>query len=593
METLSPTSHERRICEYPESACSHVPCIHPRSFLCLPQSLRRRIYYEAGLYQERVISFSRPPKPPPPPPRQQTICIGGQMIQICPMTATWKFPNSTTSVTITYNLLFTCRTIYAEASSILYSASKFFIQYSDSQSLRALRNLTPHALSCLTHLTVHLNVASCGRWRCCIFHPGLQCRCQHDQPLAASSSQHQGILSEWQSTASYVTAHIKPSRLQLHFICDVEDLETGMCAVEPFLTMPLLADCSIRLSHKSNRALLDLARKMATRAVGNCLDEPTSAFRFLDLPLELRRQILEYTDLVTPLCEVEWNPEKGFYVPYSQSNCIESKYETCPPAFHYACQFRHCWYRSSGGCYCRRYHSAFSFSPKCNCWSLPISLFLVCRAMQEDVQAVFFMKNRFVITPAKGCTSVPKSTPSRLEISIFLTSIVPSNALGLLRFIEVVFPPFDEDYLRPHEPAYQDWLQTIDYVKDKLYLPTLTLRVYMADHAAHGNNVTLFRRRITKEQQRTILSMWVRTFRPLSKLNGMNRFFAHITLPYSSTPRGRRDRNERPDWYFEENRQWDQRVERLVMGDDYDSTLLKENEVRDSQWLVDAQTDQC
>ena len=35
METLSPTTHERRICQYLGSACSHLPCIPPRSFLYL------------------------------------------------------------------------------------------------------------------------------------------------------------------------------------------------------------------------------------------------------------------------------------------------------------------------------------------------------------------------------------------------------------------------------------------------------------------------------------------------------------------------------------------------------------------------------
>jgi hypothetical protein len=72
---------------------------------------------------------------------------------------------------------------------------------------------------------------------------------------------------------------------------------------------------------------------------------------------------------------------------------------------------------------------------------------------------------------SKGCT------PSRLEASIFLTSTVPPNALRFLRFLEVVFPPFDENYLHLDELAYQDWLRTIDYVSDKLCLPTLTLRV--------------------------------------------------------------------------------------------------------------------
>jgi hypothetical protein len=107
---------------------------------------------------------------------------------------------------------------------------------------------------------------------------------------------------------------MKPSRLQLHFFCDVDDLEAGMRAVEPFLSMPTLADCSIRLGQKANLALQDLARKTATGAVGCYSDEPRSPFRFLDLPQELRLQILEYTDLVTPLCEVERNPKSGFYV---------------------------------------------------------------------------------------------------------------------------------------------------------------------------------------------------------------------------------------------------------------------------------------
>lgn len=99
--------------------------------------------------------------------------------------------------------------------------------------------------------------------------------------------------------------------------------------------------------------------------------------------------------------------------------------------------------------------------------------------------------------------------------------------------------------------------------------------------------------KITGEQQRTIHRIWVRTFKPLPKLNGMSRFFVHVALPYAWTRTGLRDRTERPNWYYEQNRQWDQRVERLVMGDDYDSTLLKENEARDWQWLVVAKAGQC
>jgi hypothetical protein len=331
METLNLNINERGACTSLGSACSHLPCIHLRSFLCLPHSIRHRIYHEAGRPNKGdVINLNRPPDPAPQPPLPpspaQTMYVGGQSIQTRQISPKILHPSFISSFTVNYNLLFTCRAIYAEVSSILYSTHKFFIRYCDAQSLKALRNLTPYALSSLTHLTIHLNVASCGLRRCCIYYPGRPCRCKHDKPLATSSGQIEEILSKWQSTASSITAYIKPSHLQLHFICDVEDLE-----------------------------------------VGNCSDKPESLFRFLDLSLELRPQILEYTDIVTPLCEVEWNPEDGFYPPYSRSQCSDSEYEMCPLAFHYACQFRHCWYSSRTGCYCSRYHSAFSILSKCNC----------------------------------------------------------------------------------------------------------------------------------------------------------------------------------------------------------------------------------
>jgi hypothetical protein len=99
METLNPTTCERRICEYPESACSHLPCNHNRSFPCLPQAVRRRIYSEVGLYRERSIYFSRPQDPPSPP-------------LLAPFKAVHNVvPPFQTRTEILYNLLFTCRTI--------------------------------------------------------------------------------------------------------------------------------------------------------------------------------------------------------------------------------------------------------------------------------------------------------------------------------------------------------------------------------------------------------------------------------------------------------------------------------------------------
>ncbi|KAI0125433.1 hypothetical protein BJ170DRAFT_637582 [Xylariales sp. AK1849] len=488
---------QRRICEY-----LGVDCTHSLSFLVLSSAIRQRIYCEAGLVTDAYIN------------------LNGR-------------PHAATSdnLQLSYNLLLVCRVIYTEVSSIIYSSNRFFIRYRDSGNFEPLRNLRAPSLLLLAHLEVYLNVSSCEVDQpCCKAYPEhSRCCRKHDKPLTTSSRRHRAILLEWQNVAGYIIAHITSSRLRLHLICDVENDKVAKRIIEPLLNLPRLADYSIRLGQQPDPLLQDLVQQTAIRALGGRSDQSSCPFRFLDLPQELRYKILEYTDLVTPLSEVEWNPQKGFYLRYSVWRCNGAR--DCPPEVHYACQFRNCWENSNVRCFCRRYHSAYTSS--CNCWSPPTSFFLVCHALRKDSQAVFFKKNRFVITPAHGCNRVANNTPSRLEISLFLTEIMPPDAIGFLRFLEVVFSPFDTDYLRFHEPAYQDWLQTIDYISDKLHLPTLTIQVYMADHYPNGQGVTPFRNNMTREQGMTVIAMYARTLGPLRKLDRMSRFFVHLAWPFT------------------------------------------------------------
>ena len=89
------------------------------------------------------------------------------------------------------------------------------------------------------------------------------------------------------------------------------------------------------------------------------------------------------------------------------------------------------------------------------------------------------------------------------------------TALYLLRFLEVVIPPFDEDYLRAHEPAHQEWLQTIDHVKEKLNLLSLTVRIYMAGWKSSGSGPRPFHADMTQEQRVTFVRTCVRIVEPL------------------------------------------------------------------------------
>jgi hypothetical protein len=479
---------------------------HLPPFLCLPLPIRHQIYIDAGVLRRynNILYFN---------------------IDSCDHNST-----RLDAFRVSHSLLLTCHTIYTEISDIIYSRNKFSIRYKDAHSLKALRDLAPHSITRLTQLTVHLNVTSClSGGACWKLDTGLK----DDKSLESSL---ETILSEWQITALYIAAHIRPARLSLYFVCDVNDLETATRALEPLSSFPTLADCSIRLARQPDHILRDMAQQAAMRVMGY-QDRSNQTFPFLSLPCELRQQILQYTDLVTPLREIEWNPESKFHLYYSTAQCggpLHGEYPLqCPLNIHRACRFRNCWENSPQGvgCFCHEYHAAFS--SKCKCWSPPTSLFLVCKQLREDAQVIFFSKNRFIIRPPGTFICPVESTPTRLEISIFLTDIVPSHMLQFLRFLEIVFPPFHDDYLRPHEPAYQDWLKAVDYASELLNLPMLTLDVYFFDYLYHCEPTPDFRNNMTKEQGLKIVRTYARTLRPLSKLraNGLSRFSALASYP--------------------------------------------------------------
>ena len=128
--------------------------------------------------------------------------------------------------------------------------------------------------------------------------------------------------------------------------------------------------------------------------------------------------------------------------------------------------------------------------------------------------------------------------PTRLEVSVFLLDVVPRTALYWLRFLEVVIPPFDENYFRAQEPANQEWLQTIDHVKEKLNLSSLTVRIYIAEWKSSGSGPRPFYADMTKEQRATFVRTFRRIVEPLSELRGLKRCFVHIAWPFVWTAQG-------------------------------------------------------
>jgi hypothetical protein len=520
-----------------------------------------------------------------------------------------------------HGLLLSCRTIYAEAAALLYSSNWFIIRYHQRRSLESLRALTPHALAHLTNLKIVLNQVSChaqnlgdeGCGGCC----GLSSSCsgdwvpghQHDFPLDGTDQLAKRMLAEWQTTVIHLAPHLTPRRLELSLVCDVhpEEAEAARLVVAPLSVLPSLKDCHVRLCEGGKSAeLQQLAQETALRGRGilSTVSPASPALlrpRLLHLPREVRLRILEFTDLITPWKEVSWSRvRRGYWV--NQVPCFNREYYMgdCPPDLHHGCQFIQCALpavesQPTVGCFCRRWHSAFSTG--CRCWERPTPLFLVCRTLYQDATFVFYAANKFVVLDGPFACPVipwePRNYPyNTFAVSHFFRDIVPRHCLAHVRSLELVFAPFgytprsspQDDYA-----ALRDWRETVDWMKEKLNLPALTLRLMMAGHARYPPNGS---KEITKAQGNAVLAGYLRILGPLERLgaasdNGLTRFHAEMVWPWRWTDWAAEKAFSNADgqtWLQGKDRELRVRAERFILGKRYRDVAAREPPWSAWQW---------
>ncbi len=549
------------------------------SLLGLPPAIRRQIYLESGVCTGQRIDLS-------PRARVRYDSAGARCL-----VRHWRG---------LYSLLFICRTIYTELSHIIYSENNIIVQHSSrEEGFQAVRNLTTVSTSALRSLTVHLNGDPCCLYGCCGRHMDvLKISCPNrgcKESLANFGHYDQKLLEDWLRTLDYITANVKPFSLEMYLISDVHDHETALQIVHPIIKFAKFKRCVIRLCHDRDSALERLAEATALRAIGGQQLHESSPPRlsFLDLPREIRNQVLQYTDLVTPMKEVMWNPKDGYSVCYCISNFDEEAeaFFEKTSAISHSFKFRNCWATSRVGCFCRRFHAVSSSSSMCHCWSPPTSLFLVCHDILDAARMVFFSNNRFIITSSNGPNAIAETTPERLEASVFLTDVVPFTSLRWLRSLELVFPPFEDDYLRHTEPAYSDWLHTIDYIKNELHTPMINLHVHMADPETDNGTVVggrIYRPNLTGDQYMKVFAMYYRllkTFPPLDRFKG---FTMHLAVPFwwDETGYHRPQLTHETLQIYEKARVHMQEIcGREIIGDKIDQVLMDSNRRSDSQWL--------
>ena len=503
-------------------------------------------------------------------------------------------------------LLLSCRVLYAETAALLYSANRFVIFYSHHGSLNPLRALSPVSLASLTSLKIVLNQSSCHSPIDSYTYPPPCCdreqRCADDScctmkfhyhvhsyplldpsldlDLASAEVATQPMLSEWYETATYISPLVGIGRLDLSLVCDIDPqhlyaLSVGRLATAPIALFPQLKNCHIRLAKKWNRPLQQLAEEAVFQGCYASPHSPRPAKTspaLTTLPPELRQRILQYTDLITPWKEVTVSRQNHGYQ-LCRPPCTNEF--GCPPPIHHGRRLVECDSNVDGthvaaaarlpGCFCRLRHAAFSSI--CRCWAPPTSLFLVCHVLCRDAQFVFFSGNRFVVHDFDALMpwDLPYDVESypydRLFAPMFLRDIIPAHCLADLRFLELVFPPYDPRGW-PGRAVIQDWSDTVDWIRGKVDAAALTISVVMADFHYVPDDVHA---ELTKDQGLQIIKGYSNVLYflgPLARDDGLGGFHVQVAYPWRWTPENRQRHSL---WLAEEEQRLKEYAERFVL----------------------------
>ncbi|KAI8957554.1 hypothetical protein F5Y11DRAFT_360735 [Daldinia sp. FL1419] len=428
-----------------------------------------------------------------------------------------------------YNILQTCRAIHDEVQRIIYAENRFVVNREGTleDGFYHLGRLSPQACSALRNLYVHLHVEGQPRVYC-----------------PPTATLRPSWIKAWQTT------------LNLYLICDTGNDKKTRAVLRPLHDNPgILADCHIRLDEERYSLLCAVAQDVALRAKGIDPGLRKKPFRFMDLPQELCLRILKYTDLVAPRNEIEWTPELGFHTTSSyiwKSCCNEESDDYIDKLFDHENHFLDCEpeHVDTTGSFCSACHSSYSSS--CQCWIPPDSLMRVSRRMYAYAIDILYSCNRVILFSdpyAHASNLVQKDVIRRPEV------------LSHLRSVELVFPGFSPDlFLRPEDPTYADWKFAVDHLRAYANLNAMTL----VESSLVLDNREPFSR---------FLSVCGSAFlAPLTTLRdgGLNRLFVFLEW----------------DWHYKYLDELEVRLEKEVMGSDYDSCVVGKMEEYPSQWML-------
>jgi hypothetical protein len=450
-------------------------------------------------------------------------------------------------------------------------------------------------------------------------------------PLKLYSRCGKNAMKEWDQLVQRLVESIRPGQLTLYLIVSVEDFETAQTVLKPLERLPTLKDCGLFLNKNHIPGLERLAQETVKRltapdytltqetkrSIGSARTKPS--FRYLDLPIEIRWRILEYSDLVFDNT-LKWEPPLSSLgkVPHPYCSCIQyvdryvinedehfphfPHFPDCTRSIIDATELQRytngvgvtverevrdcrcdsvphscCKLPDTGFCECifNCGHSAYSSNSIVQPRNGAHSLFMVSKQVNQDAVSVFFRRNQFAVVPPAILQSIRGGSSAhnyprlvvlpmrRLELSLFLSSLA-TNALQHIRYLEWVLPSF-ENYTTAPRSAYLDYLDTIELMARAMNLPQLTLvvdlRVVTQNQEWMNHNFWCPPRKVSNGK------VYDRILQPFCRLKGLKDFFVHLRRVWKVLPEDQRYRHDL-NWGYDND---EMRYEKAVMGEEYNS----------------------
>ena len=179
--------------------------------------------------------------------------------------------------------------------------------------------------------------------------------------------------------------------------------------------------------------------------------------------------------------------------------------------------------------------------------------------------------------------------PEQIPSKKFFGEVVPRDALKYLKTLELVFPPFQRPSLRP----FKGWEDTLKAVREDLNLANLTVRICFLEGGPHARrqNESLALM-MTNKKAKLIYSTYMYIVQPFRQLEGLSRLFVKAAWPWAGTVQGdRRLEEEGKERVEREVEDVEEMLEKLAMGDDYESRMMGKAEMEDdshaSYWKLE------